>query len=62
MSMNAIESPASAQLKLEDARIPRERFVDVVDLECDVVDPNQAWHRQIGTVARYGHIAVVVEF
>ena len=45
MSMNAIRVPcAAAELELEEAPVPGERFVDVADLQRDVVDADQARH------------------
>jgi hypothetical protein len=35
----------TSQLELEVASVPGERFVDVTDLERNVVDPNEARHR-----------------
>jgi len=33
---------AAAQLELEETSVPRQGFLDVTDLERDVVDPNEA--------------------
>jgi hypothetical protein len=39
-------SPRSAaELELEEASIPGERFLDVADLERNVVDPDEPGHR-----------------
>jgi hypothetical protein len=42
----------AAQLELEEPSIPGEGFVDVADLECDVVDADQPRHRSEATAAR----------
>jgi hypothetical protein len=43
MSINAIRAPA--QFELEEAPVPSERCVDVVDLQRHVVDADQPRHQ-----------------
>jgi hypothetical protein len=45
----------AAQVELEEPSIPGEGFVDVADLECDVVDADQSGHCSEATVARSAH-------
>ncbi len=46
-----LRADATAQLELEEAAVPRERLVDVADLERDVVDPDEARHTADATPA-----------
>ena len=36
---------SAAQLEFEESPVPGQRLLDVTDLECDVVDPDEPGHR-----------------
>ena len=42
---------AAAELQVEEAPVPGERFVDVADLERDVVDPDESRHTSCNVYA-----------
>ena len=45
MSTNAIVAHPAAQGQVEDSAVERERLVEVTDLDRDVVDADEAGHR-----------------